>query len=66
MTAWRNVNEGCFKLDVRDPGGHFDTTLRALAGTLSSRNKIATAQVISVGARHIGMLQVFACWAPSM
>ena len=40
MTAWRNENEGCFwavKLDVRDLGGHLDVTLRAVAGTLSSR-----------------------------
>ena len=30
MTAWRNMNEGCFwavKLDVRDLGGHLDVTL---------------------------------------
>ena len=41
MTAWQNENEGCFwavKLDVRDLGGHLDVTLRALAGTLSSRD----------------------------
>ena len=33
MTAWRNM----IKLDVRDLGGHLDFTLRAVAGTLSSR-----------------------------
>ena len=52
MTAWRNENEGCFwavKLDVRGLGGHLDVTLRALAGTLSSRVKIASAQVVAVG-----------------
>ena len=57
MTAWRNENEGCFwavKLDVRDLGGHLDMTLRASAGTLSSRVKIATAQFISVGALSMG------------
>ena len=48
MTAWRNRNEGCFwavKLDVRDLGGHLDVTLRAVAGTSSSRGRIATTQV---------------------
>ena len=53
MTAWRNENEGCFwavKLDVRDLGGHLDVTLRAVAGNLSSRVKIASTQVIAVGA----------------
>ena len=53
MTAWRNMNEGCFwavKLDVRDLGGHLDVTLRAVAGTLSSRVKIATTQVPAVEA----------------
>ena len=48
MTAWRNKYEGCFwavKLDVRDLGGHFDVTLRAVAGTLSNRVRIATTQV---------------------
>ena len=57
MTAWRNENEGCFwavKLDVRDLGGHLDVTLRASAGNLSSRVKIATTQVISVRALPIG------------
>ena len=42
MTAWRNMNEGCFwavKLDVRDLGGHLDVTLQAVAGTLNSRVK---------------------------
>ena len=36
MTAWRNINEGCFwtvKLGVRDLGGHLDVTSRAVAGT---------------------------------
>ena len=60
MTAWRNENEGWFwavKLDVRDLGGHLDVTQRALAGTLSSRVKLATTQVISVGAqRMFGMV----------
>ena len=53
MTAWRNEHEGCFwavKLDVRDLGGHLDVTLRAVAGTLSSRVRIATTQVPAVGA----------------
>ena len=57
MTAWRNENEGCFravKLDVRDLGGHPDVYLRASAGTLSSRVKIATTQVIAVGALSMG------------
>ena len=52
MTAWRNVNIGCFwavKLDVRDLGGHLDVTLRAVAGTLSSRVIIATTQVPAFG-----------------
>ena len=47
------LNEGCFwavKLDVRDLGGHLDVTMRALAGTLSSRVKLAITQVIAVGA----------------
>ena len=53
MTAWRNMNEGCswaVKLDVRDLGGILDVTLRAVAGTLSSRVRIATTQVPAVGA----------------
>ena len=53
MTVWRNRNEGCFwavKLDVRDLGGHLDVTLRAVAGTLTNRVKIATTQVPAVGA----------------
>ena len=57
MTAWRNRNEGCFwavKLDVRDLGGHLDVTLRAVAGTLTNRVKIATAQVPAVGALPLG------------
>ena len=57
MTAWRNMNEGCFwavKLDVRDLGGHLDVTSRAAAGTLSSRVKIATTQVPAVGALSLG------------
>ena len=57
MTAWRNRNEGCFwavKLDVRDLGGHLDVTLRAVAGTLSSRVRIATTQVPAVGALSLG------------
>ena len=57
MTAWRDVNEGCFgavKLDVRDLGGHLDVTLRAVAGTLSSRVRIATTQVPAVGALPMG------------
>ena len=56
MTAWRNMNEGCFwavKLDVRDLGGHLDVTLRAVAGTLSSRVNIATTQVPC-------------CWSPPL
>ena len=56
-TAWRNENECCFwavKLDVRDLGGHMNVTLRAVAGTLSSRVKIATTQVIAVGALPMG------------
>ena len=57
MTAWRNRNEGCFwavKLDVRDLGGHLDVTLRAVAGTLTNRVKIATTQVPAVGAFPLG------------
>ena len=53
MTAWRNRNEFCFwavKLDVRDLGGHLDVTLRSVAGTLTNRVKIATTQVLAVGA----------------
>ena len=66
MTAWRNRNEGCFwavKLDVRDLGGHLDVTLRAVAGTLTNRIKIATTQVPAVGAlrlvfqRMLGMVR---------
>ena len=46
---------GCHvKLDVRDLGGHLDVTLRAVAGTLSSRVRIATSQVPAVGALHLG------------
>ena len=57
MTSWRNRNEGCFwavKLDVRDLGGHLDVTLRAVAGTLTNRVKIATTQVPAVGALPLG------------
>ena len=57
MTAWRNRNEGCFwavKLDVRVLGGHLDVTLRAVAGTLTNRVKIATTQVPAVGALSLG------------
>ena len=57
MTAWRNEHEGCFwavKLDVRDVGGHLDVTLRAVAGTLSNRVRIATTQVPAVGALSLG------------
>ncbi len=57
MTAWRNMNEGCFwavKLDVRDLGGHLDVTLRAVAGTLSGRVNTATTQVPAVGALLLG------------
>ena len=57
MTAWRNEHEGCFwavKLDVRDLGGHLDVTLRAVAGTLSNRVRIATTQVPAVGALPLG------------
>ena len=57
MTAWRDMNEGCFwavKLDVRDLGGHLDVTFRAVAGTLNSRVKIATTQVPAVGALPLG------------
>ena len=66
MTAGRNRNEGCFwavKLDVRDLSGHLDVTLRAVAGTLSSRVRIATTQVPAVGAlslvfqRMLGMVR---------
>ena len=74
MTAWRNMNEGCFwavKLDVRDLGGHLDVTLRAVAGTLSNRVKIATTQVPAVGALLLrvsthardGALEISAWWA---
>ena len=57
MTAWRDRNVGCFwavKLDVRDLGGHLDVTLRAVAGTLTNRVKIATTQVPAVGALPLG------------
>ena len=73
MTAWRNMNEGCFwavKLDVWDLGGHLDVTLRAVAGTLDGRVKIATTQVPAVGAlfvlfqRMLGMVRSkYAWWA---
>ena len=56
-TAWRNRDEGCFwavKLDVRDLGGHLDVTLRAVAGNLTNRVKIATTQVPAVGALSLG------------
>ena len=61
-TAWRNMNEGCFwavKLDVRDLGGHLDVTLRAVAGTLSNRVRIATTQVPAVGALSLGFQRMF-------
>ena len=35
-------------------GGHLDVTLRAVAGTLSNRVKIATTQVLAVGALPMG------------
>ena len=57
MTAWPNMNEGCFwavKLDVGDLGGHLDVTFRAVAGTLNSGVKIATTQVPAVGALPLG------------
>ena len=57
VDAWRNWNEGCFwavKLDVYDSGGHLDVTLRAVAGTLTNRVKIATTQVPAVGALLLG------------
>ena len=57
MTSWRNRNVGCswaVKLDVRDLGGHLDVTLRAVAGTLTNRLKIATTQVPAVGALPLG------------
>ena len=57
MLAWRKKNDGCFwaiKLDVRDLGVHLDVTLRAVAGTLSNRVKIATTQVLAVGALPTG------------
>ena len=66
MTAWRNMNEGCFwavKLDVRDLGGHLDVTFRAVAGTLNCGVKIATTQVPAVGSlpllfqRMLGMVR---------
>ena len=74
MTAWRNRNEGCFwavNLDVRDLGGHLDVTLRAVAGTLTNRVKIATTQVPVVGALPPGVsthawdgeIQISAWWS---
>ena len=74
MTAWRNRNEGCFwavKLDVRDLGGHLDVTLRAVAGTLTNRVKIATTQVPAVGALPLrfqrmlgnGEIEISAWWS---
>ena len=41
-------------MDVRDLGGHLDFTLRARAGTLSSRVREATSGVASVGASPLG------------
>ena len=57
MTAWRIRNEGylwAVTLDIRDFGGHLDVTLRAFAGTLTNRVKIATTQVQAVGALPLG------------
>ena len=68
MTAWRNENEGCFwvvKLDVRDLGGHLDVILRAVAGALSSRGKVATTQVIAVGALRLGFQRMLVWCAPN-
>ena len=41
-------------MEVRDLGGHLDVTLRAVAGTLTSRVEIATTQVPAVGALPLG------------
>ena len=43
------------KLDVWDLVGHLDVTLRAVAGTLSNRVRIATNQVPAVGALPPGV-----------
>ena len=43
MTAWRNMNEGCFwavKLDVRDLGGHLDVTLRQQDDVITDRRDL--------------------------
>ena len=54
-TPWRVITGGSKQWgDVRDSGGHLDVTLRALAFTLSSRDKIVTTQVIAVGALTMG------------
>ena len=48
------VVSGAVKLDVRDLGGHLDVTLRAVAGSSTTRVKFATTQVLVVGALPLG------------
>ena len=54
VDARRHGRSFAVKLDVRDLGGHLDVVLRAVAGTLISRVKIATTQVPAVGALPLG------------
>ena len=57
MKLWDVAGDGGFwkvQLDVRDPGGHLDFTLRARAGTLSKRVGEATVGVAAVGALPLG------------
>ena len=43
---------------MRDPDEHLDVTLRARAGTLTTRTKDATVQVIAVGALPMVLQQL--------
>ena len=43
---------------MRDPDEHLDVTLRARAGTLATRTKDATVQVIAVGALPMVLQQL--------
>ena len=57
MKLWDVAGDGDFwkvQLDVRDLGGHLDFTLRARAGTHSTRVREATSGVASVGALPLG------------
>ena len=57
MKLWDVSGSGGFwnvQLDVRDLGGHLDSTLRARGGTLSKWIREATLGVASVGALPFG------------